>query len=105
MPCKETLTSWSAIILPPLVPAIFWLVYTPINAHLTVDVFGCGCVEGFNANIFNFILAALVLAGSGIWLVNSSRGLWPWWRLVYLVGGIALLGVSTCYGMLRNLWA
>ena len=42
MPWKKALISWSAIMLPPLVPAIFWLVYTPVNHYLTVDAFGCG---------------------------------------------------------------
>lgn len=54
---------------PFSLPFVVEFLYQPINEHVTVERFGCGCYFGFNANSINFILWLQVLAMStAMWL-------------------------------------
>lgn len=82
---------WKKIILElvPFLPLFFRMAYYPLDSGVVVKRLGCGCVQGFNANVFNFsIVLPLVLAGSFLALFYASRWLAGEQRWSYLVRGV-----------------
>jgi ABC-type thiamin/hydroxymethylpyrimidine transport system permease subunit len=92
------------IILVPLVPAVFAILYDPINRGYVVKALGCGCVDGFNANSLNGILFIGVWIVSAVLLAWASRPLPGGKRALYLACGLILQALTTYFAWKHSLW-
>ena len=95
-----------SLVLPFLLPILFYVAYQPFNECWTVRQFGCGCpsLDGtrhFNSNDFNTILWLPIALGCEVWFVRLTKVISePEIRMtVRFIGGFGML-----YLILR-LWA
>jgi hypothetical protein len=95
---------WLKLIAVPIAPAIFGLLYQPINSGYVVKVLGCGCKAGFNANSFSGILFPGVFVVSVGLLVWASRRMSGRKYVVYIVCGLIIQGLSCYFGWKYSLW-
>jgi len=103
---KPSVFAMVSLVLPFLLPILFYTVYQPINEHWTVRQFGCGCpsLDGtrhFNSNDFNTILWLPIALGCGVWFARLTRVISrPEIRMMArFVGGFGMLY------LIMRLWA
>ena len=54
---KKILKTYGWVLLIPLL----YYPYSILNSRVLVDAFGCGCAEGFNANVFTQIVLSVLM--------------------------------------------
>lgn len=86
--------------LPYLIMVFFTGIYNILDSQIFVEVFGCGCVEGFNANYLRrYIYIALVLIISFIAVLLSKRINKKKLKIIYIISSVCvniLLAFEIC---------
>jgi hypothetical protein len=101
LPMKE----YGILSLPFFVPILFGMAYSPLNKHVLVERFGCGCkLEGINTNHITLFVFLFLLIANIVWMCFLARKLCGWKRWAYTVGGILVQIVVTNFMMMRETW-
>jgi hypothetical protein len=86
---------WFLVVLPIVLPAVFYVAYRPVHLGYVGELFGCGCCGGFNANCVNLLLWTLALLLSWTLLLVTVRYVQQGWRTSYLVLGVVATTMTT----------
>lgn len=90
-----------------MLPVALSIGNVPINKHVAVKIFGCGCVHGFNANVFNFqIVMPFILILSGVLFIRCVRTCSNPWSLFLIVPALLLQQVVgfIAFRILTGVW-